>query len=157
MKRKTKALVGKGLIVASLLWPFPLGFTIYIPYLQSIVSWGHTSDSLFYGGGYWWPLLIIMAIGFVMCLKARYKAPNADEISQIPLKETLGFKILVIIGWCVVGIIGFMLLVLFIIGCYYTFFTKYMLVIVPILLPTIFVGYLIYLGCVHYKNSKRKK
>ena len=154
MKKITKTLVGKGLIVASLLWPIPFGFAIYIPCLYPILSWGHTGEWDWWG--YWWPLLIIMAIGFVMCLKARYKAPNAAEISQIPLKETLGVKILVIIGWCVVGIIGFMLLVLFIIGCYYAFFTEYLLVVAPIAMATYFVGGLLYLGCVHYKNSKRK-
>ncbi len=154
MKRKTIALIGKGLIIASLLWPIPFGFVIYIPCLYPIFSWGHTGEWDWWG--YWWPLLIIMAIGFVMCLKARYKAPNAAEISQIPLKETLGAKILIIIGWCLVGTIGFMLLVLFVIGCYYTFFTEYMFIITPILISTLFVGYLIYLGWTHYNNSKRK-
>lgn len=147
--RKFLTIIGKCLIVFSLLWPVPVGFIIYplFGYKIDMPMWGIKA-------GYWWPLLGVLVIGIVMCLLANYRSLPYNPTPKF--KATVLYNVTKVFGYGILAIIGFFLLVLFIVGLYYLFLTPLIEVSVPILFGTGIVGFLLYIGFKYY-NERRNK
>lgn len=165
---KTLLVIGKFLIVLSFLWPIPCGYIVpflgWIGELQPEIigsllpnmgGWYHEWVVLNTWGkymGYWWPLLIPLTIGCVLCYISKYKCVNSssDLESQISPFVFL-FRL---IKWAVYVIVGFFLLTLVVLGIYYTLFTKYITTIVPIGASVAILGFLIFVGIKFYRHNK---
>lgn len=143
--RKLLTIVGKCLIIFSLLWPVPMGFVIYpwFGYKIDMPMWGIKS-------GYWWPLLGILATGIGMCLIANYSAAPCD--SKPKFKSTVFFNVFKVLGYGLLIILGFFLLVLLVVGLYYLFLTPLIEIAVPAIFGIGIVGFLLYVGIKYYKD-----
>lgn len=176
--RKFLTTLGKILIIACLLWPVPVGFILFPVFnsLWDIPLWGidkglwgeNTADTIMecirflndmplWGikHGYWWPLLGIMALGIILCVVANYKGVvdySPSKESSSPISVILG-----LIFWTLIGIGGFMALILLIIGFYYLFFTEAIMYAVPIMLIGGLCAFLIWLGIRFYKENNSEK
>lgn len=104
--------------------------------------------------GYWWPLLITLPVGCLLCYISKYQY-NRDTESYGNATSPFLF-LFMLIKYGVYCIVGFFALVFAVIGIYYTFFTEYIFVIVPIVTAVAVLGYLIYVGCRYYKNYKKQ-
>ena len=149
MMRKTIMILGKCLIIFSLLWPVPFGFIMYpwFGYKIDMPMWGVER-------GYWWPLLIILVIGIMLCLLSRYKSRSADAMKKAQLKDTMLAKALKLLNWGTLLIIVFFLVTLVIIALYYLFFTPMIYISVPVCAAIGVSCFLVYLGVRHYNNHK---
>ena len=162
---KALLILGKSLMIFSLLWPIPFSFVspfltwvkVIHPHsfgwLEPILVWyDELVEPMVLGGyfGYWWPLLIMFALGFALCCLSSYKAqiPNISDNTTSPYNYL--FKT---IKWTIVGVLIFLLLVLAIIGVYYALFTRLLTVVFPIGAVLAIVVYLIYVGVKVYKKS----
>lgn len=147
--RKLLMLLGKILIVFSLLWPVPFGFIMYPLFGEEIgmPMWGISR-------GYWWPLLSVLALGILLCLVSRYKSPTFEQIQKARFKETILARAFKFLEWGTLLIIGFFLVTLIILALYYLFFTPMLTISVPVCAAIGIVGFLIYVGCQHYNNNK---
>lgn len=165
---KTLWVIGKALIVFSLLWPLPLEFILLcvgwfcelqpemLGFMRPLLTWLGGVISPFIWGqlfGYLWPLLITLVLGLALCCILGYRASSVNQGAE---GSASPFRLLFqVIKWAVYGILGFYVLVLAIIGIYYTLFTKYVEIIVPIGAATAIVGYLLYIGWkVYTRNNK---
>ncbi|MCM1140780.1 MAG: hypothetical protein NC453_19595 [Muribaculum sp.] len=163
---KALLFIGKLFIIVSFIWPIPLYFVFpFISWicelqpeifgmLKPLAWWYYENIEPQILGkywGYWWPLFIMMAIGFVLCYISKYRCnpKTCAENTVSPFRYM--FKI---IKWGVYGIVGFFILTLVVLAIYYTLFTKYITTIVPIVTAVAILGYLIYVGCQYYKSKK---
>lgn len=149
MNSKKLMVLGKCLIVLGLMYPVPLW------YIFCEFKWPYTIGvPMPATNGYWWPLLIVMAVGLGLCVFSAYKSKNAETMKNISFQDSmlgLAFRVL---KWSLVSILGFYLFVLLIIALYHLFFTELLLVSAPILWALVGVGYLISVGVKYYKNHK---
>lgn len=166
---KALLIIGKFLIVLSFLWPIPCGYIVpflgWIGELQPKIigsllpnmgNWYYKWVVLNTWGkhmGYWWPLLILLAVGCVLCYISKYQN-NQDATSNENVTSPFLF-LFILIKYGVYCILGFWALVLAVLGIYYTFFTEYIFVIVPIVIVVAILSYLIYVGFRYYKNYKK--
>ena len=148
--RKLLTIIGKCLIVFSLLWPVPVGFVIYplFGYKIDMPMWGIKA-------GYWWPLLGILATGILMCLIANYS--SAPSNPRPKFKTTVLFNVFKIFGYGLLIILGFILLVLLVVGLYYLFLTPSIEISVPVMFGIGTVGYLLYIGIKYYKEKHNQQ
>lgn len=166
--KKTLIVIGKGLVAAGLLWPVPISLIVaaiywiselsgipihaYPPlhFLTFIPDWTHVLDIGDNAVLYWWPFLIIMALGVVICIMAKHKQGNGVENAAeclSPIMFRIAFYALAIV-------IGFNLLMLLVVGIYY-----YFIYIEVTALATIFLlilGWLIWFGWRYYRDAKSK-
>ncbi len=170
--KKTLIAIGKGLVAIGLLWPVPISLIVaaiywisalsnipiyaYPPicFLTFIPDWTHVTgigDDVVL---YWWPFLIIMALGVVICIMTNYKQTNGTENAtecMSPMIFRLAFYALAII----IGIIiGFNLLMLLIVGLYYYFI--YIELTAFITFWMLIFGWLIWLGWTGHRDKKSK-
>lgn len=104
--------------------------------------------------GYWWPLLAILGIGVLLCLISRYKAPSAEQIKKIRLKETLLGLTFEIQKRGIALIAGFFLVTMLVIALHRLFFTSWITVYVPVCAVIGIVGFLLYMGWCYYNDHK---
>lgn len=166
--KKTLIAIGKGLVATGLLWPVPIslivaaiywiselsGIPIYdyppLNFLTFIPDWTHVLDIGNRAVLYWWPFLIIMSLGIVICVITKYKQNNGTENATectSPVMLKIAFYVSAII-------IGFNLLMLVIVGIYYYY--KY---IEYTALPTfglLILGWMIWFGWRYYCDEKSK-
>lgn len=164
--KKTLIAIGKGLVAVGLLWPVPIslfvtaiswisgltGIPFYRPllFLMYIPDWTRVTDIGDRVVLYWWPFLIIMSLGIVICVITTYKQNNATENAT----ECTSPVMLEIAFYASAIIIGFNLLMLVIVGIYYYY--KY---IEYTALPTfglLILGLLIWFGWQYYCDEKSK-
>lgn len=163
---KALLILGKILMIFSLLWPIPFGFVFPLlswvkeiqphsfGWLQPILVWYYdVMEQMVLGRyfGYWWPLLIVFASGFALCCLSSYKAQidNTSENTISPYNYL--FKT---IKWTTVAVLVFLLFVLVIIGVYYAFFTRYLTIVFPVGAALAIAAYFIYVGVKFYKKSR---
>lgn len=149
--RKKLITLGKTLIILGFLNPIPIGF---IGLTRSArIIWDSNGYSSPYD--YWWPGLILIMVGFILCRLsggkpiALYNKKIWKEEAKLCVK---GF------AWAILGslafVAAFLLVVLLIVGIYYAFFSKYMPTLLPICGGVCVFAYLIYIGVRIYKNTK---
>ena len=148
--RKALTIIGKALMLFGLLWPLPMGFIAY-PIFEKI--WDMPMWSV--NHGFWWPVIGIFALGLIMCLFARYQAKRTDEELVFHYYDNPGFNLLKLVGWTLVAIGGFMLLVMLIIGLWWLFLTENIEWAVPMCAGIGIVGALIFYGVAYYKNHDK--
>lgn len=95
--RKTILIIGKSLIIISLLYPFPLWF------LATWQSWRTTlhmpSET---ATGYWWWNLLIFVIGLLLCI---YGARKYKPLTDSPYKSFFQNITSIVIGaFAIVGV-----------------------------------------------------
>jgi len=166
--KKTLMAIGKGLVTTGLLWPVPislivaaiywiselLGVPIYtyppICFLTLIPDWTLVMDIGNRAVLYWWPFLIIMAIGVAICIMAKYRQDNGTENTTectSPAMFKIAFYALAII-------IVFNLLMLLVVGIYYYFI--YIEVTAIATFGLLIFGWLIWFGWQYYRDAKSK-
>jgi len=106
------------------------------------------------GFGYWWPLLGIMLLGFLLCIMSRFHPKSTKEELPMQFKDSPFALLWKAIMWGLIIIGGAFLLMLFAVGVYYAFFSKYMPIVLPVCVGVCVVGYLLYIGWKVFKNSK---
>lgn len=162
--KKTLIAIGKGLVAIGLLWPVPislivaaiswisglLNIPIYMPLsiLMYIPDWTHVTGIRDDVVQYWWPFLIIMALGVVICIITNYKQTNGTETATECLSPTI-FRLAL---YALAIIIGFNLLMLLIVGLYYYFI--YIEITAFITFWILIFGWLIWLGWQYYRFEK---
>lgn len=149
--RKKLITLGKTLIILGFLNPIPIGF---IGLTRSArIIW----DGSEYSGpyGYWWPGLILIIVGFILCRLSGGK-PIALYNKKIWKEEAK--QCVKVFAWAILGplafVAAFLLVVSLIVGIYYVFFSKYMPTLLPICGGVCVFAYLIYIGLRIYKNTK---
>ena len=167
MKKKLIA-IGKGLIAIGLLWPVPIslivaaiywiselsGIPIYayppLNFLTFIPDWTHVLDVSDDAVLYWWPFLIVMALGVVMCIFVKHKQINEVENTAECLSPTM----LRIAFYALAIVVGFNLLMLLVVGIYYYFIYIEVTAVATIFL--LIFGWLIWFGRSYYRDAKSK-
>lgn len=144
--RKCLLTIGKLLIILSMLWPIPLWYALYPVRYQIKMPELYSDD-------YWWILLGVMALGIIMCVAAHYTPDNFDN-SDEKFSHSLSAYLFKVALWCLTIIGGFALVVLLIVGLYYTFCTEWIDVIVPAIFGIIFLVGLIWFGWTYYQEHK---
>lgn len=149
--RKKLITLGKALIILGFLNPIPIGFIGLTRSAKIIWDGGEYSSPY----DYWWPGLILIVIGFILCRLSGGK-PIALYDKKIWKEEARpcakGF------AWAILGalalVASFLLLVSLIVGIYYAFFSKDMPIILVICGGVGVFAYLVYIGFRIYKNTK---
>lgn len=107
--------------------------------------------------GYWWPLLGFMTLGFLLCVLSGYKPTNSDTKEPLTFRNSPISLLMRCILMTIGGIAAIFLLELLVIGLYYTFFTEYIKIIVPVGAAAGIVGFLFFIGWRYYKDNGHKK
>lgn len=162
-------IIGKILIIISFLWPIPFAFVFpFLSWMRELhpdtlgtpsplMSWYYdTIEPQILGRylGYWWPLLISLTVGCILCYISKYKCVNASIDSEPKVSPFI--FLFRLIKWAMYVIVGFFLLTLVVLGIYYTLFTKHITTIVPIGASVAILGFLIFVGCRYYKRNKNE-
>lgn len=144
-------LAGKCLILFSILWPVPFGFIMYpwFGYKIDMPMWGVER-------GYWWPLLIFLAIGILLCLISNYRSNTASQMHSARFKNTILGAAFKVIGYGGLAIIAFFIVSLLVVALYYLFLTPLIEYSVPIFAGIGIVGFLAYIGYLYYQNKKNE-
>lgn len=160
-------IAGKLLIIIGFLWPIPFAFVFpFIGWMRELqpdtlgtpfplMAWYYeTIEPQILGRywGYWWPLLISLSVGCVLCYISKYKCVDASSESESKISPFV--FLFRLIKWGVYVIVGFFLLTLVILGIYYTLFTKYITIIVPFGASAAILGFLIFVGIKFYRHNK---
>lgn len=164
--KKTLIAIGKGLVATCLLWPVPislivaaipwiselLNIPIYfpLPILMCIPDWTHVMDIGDNAVIYWWPFLIIMALGMGICIMTKYKQDNGTENAT----ECTSPVMLKIAFYALAIIMGFNLLMMLIVGVYYYFI--YIEITAIATFGLLIFGWLIWSGWQYYRDAKSK-
>ena len=144
-------LVGKCLILFSILWPVPFGFIMYpwFGYKIDMPMWGIER-------GYWWPLLIFLALGILLCLISNYHSKTASQMRLAQFKNTILGTAFKVIGYGGLSIIAFFIVSSLVVALYYLFLTPLIEYSVPIFTGIGIVGCLTYIGYLYYQNKKNE-
>lgn len=158
---KTLLLIGKLLIAIGLLWPVPCGYIAkwvlgLVPIESSI--WEHDGlasiltyiDSIpvfGYNHGYWWPILMIVAIGFFICIIACIEKTGDESFTVTPLWPFAN-----LIKWCLIGVVCFHIVSALLIGV--VWILQHFETTMPFVIGIAVLVLLLVLGIGYYKKDK---
>lgn len=149
--RKKLVTLGKALIILGFLNPIPIGFIGLTP--STKINWD--GGEYFSPYDYWWPGLILIMVGFILCRLSGGK-PIALYNKKIWKEEARQY--VKGLAWAILGSLALfatlLLVVSLIVGIYYVYFSKYMPTLLPICGGVCVFAYLIYIGVRIYKNTK---
>lgn len=105
--------------------------------------------------GYWWPLLGVIALGFLLCWISRYTPASPPSKKNIPMGFTHSpFYILLRLtfyGLCVFA--GILVVAAVVIGLYYALCTEYIKIVFPVGAAATIFGFTCFFGYVLYRNN----
>lgn len=112
---KTIYFAAKTLIILALLWPFTFGCITQgaTPYMGLIEIVLHAPVS-----GYVYMFLCLL-VGVLLCINEASKVPAKHQNNSLPMKDNPGIRMLKIVGWGIVVLIGLSLLVMLCVALYY--------------------------------------
>lgn len=117
MKRnKILLLTGKCLFALGMLYPLPLCYVPYLIFFNFLNMPGVADVS----NGYWWPLLIVMALGWILCVIACKKTIGSKLPSTL-FQDTPIVLYFSIVKWAFIIAVGILLVISSIIGIYWLF------------------------------------
>lgn len=147
--RKLLMLTGKLLIVLCTFWPFPLVWAF-----DPLV--GYKFDNLHTGfdHGVWAVLLGAFLIGFALCYFSGYHSKKDHKTQNVDFKDTVIFDAFKWIYYALIGVGIVWAIILFVLAVYYSFFTEYSMILLPIEIVGTFVIWVISVGVKYYLKSK---
>lgn len=164
MKTKnTILLIGKLLIAIGLLWPIPCGYIIKwfleLTPLESPI-WNHSASASVltyinsipvfgYSHGYWWPILIVVTIGFLLCVFA-----SAKKVGDEPYISTPLWLFMNLIKWCLIGVLCFHIVAALLISI--VWIIQHFETTIPFVIGTSVLVLLFMLGMNYYKKNEDK-
>lgn len=160
---KTLLLIGKLLIAIGLLWPIPCGYMAkWVLGLMPIESslWEHdalasvltylNSIPVFgYSHGYWWPILMIIAIGILLCVISSIGKAGDESFIATPL-----WLFMNLIKWCLVGVVCFHIVSALLIGAVWVL--QHFETTMPFVIGIAVLILLLVLGISYYKKDSHK-
>lgn len=161
--KRTILLIGKLLIAIGLLWPIPCGYIIkwileLAPFespiwrhsaLTSVLTYINSIPVFGYSHGYWWPILIVVTIGFIFCVFASAKRVSNDLYISTPL-----WLFMNLIKWCLIGALCFHIVVALPIGIVWVI--QHFETTMPFVIGTPILMLFFMLGINYYKKNKDK-
>ncbi len=158
--KKTVLLIGKLLIAIGLLWPIPCGYMVkwmleLVPSespiwnsnaLASILAYAYDIPVFGYSHGYWWPILIVITIGFLLCILASTEKASDESWITTPLSVFLS-----IIKWCLIGALSFHAIAALLIGI--VWIIQHFEITMPLVIGAAVLMLLLILGVNYYKKD----
>ena len=148
--KKILAILGKALMVLSLLYPFAVCY-LPIPWPLGRGCWG---PDKFHAWKYGWTLPIVFILGLILCLISNYTR-SIIPAETPKFSQSLPRYFFRVIAWCVVGIVAVDLVIYLFIGL--IFGIKYFQIVAPIIIAIMVVCVMGFLGWKYYQSAKDRQ